>query len=112
MKLLFDANISRKIVPMLHDLFPGSSQVMLLGLSSETPDKAIWDVAKEGNYAIVTADTDFARLSAQFGAPPKVIELEHMDYSTATAGALIRRNAVAIAQFELSDKNLLILRRL
>lgn len=61
MKLLFDANISRKIVPMIEDLFQGSSHVALLGLSGET---------------------DFLRLSAQHGAPPKVIRFERMNYST------------------------------
>jgi predicted nuclease of predicted toxin-antitoxin system len=96
---------------MLDDLFPGSSQVMLLGFPGETPDEVIWDVAKERDYAIVTADTDFVRLSAQFGAPPKVIRLERMDYSTAIAATLIRSHAVAIAQFEISKKKLLVLRR-
>jgi predicted nuclease of predicted toxin-antitoxin system len=57
-KLLFDTNILRKIVPLLQDLFPGSSQVTLLGLSSETPDETIWEIAWEGGFTIVTADND------------------------------------------------------
>lgn len=111
MKLLFDANISRRIVPLIEDLFPGSSQVMLLGLSGETPDETIWEVARESGFTIVTADNDFLRLSAKYGAPPKVIRLERMDYSTQVAAALIRRNAVAIAEFESSKRNVLVLRR-
>lgn len=111
MKLLFDANISRRIVPMLNDLFPDSSQVMQLGLTGETPDEVIWDVTKKENFAIVTADSDFVQLSARFGAPPRVIQLERMDYSTAVAASLIRRHAIAIAQLENSERELLVVRR-
>ena len=91
--------------------FPGSSQVMLLGLSCETPDETIWEVAREGGFTIVTADNDFLRLSAQHGAPPKVIRLERMDYSTQIAAALIRRNAATIAEFERRHRNVPVLRR-
>ena len=111
MKLLFDANISRKIVPLLEDLFPGSSQVALLGFSGETPDKVIWEVAKQGSFVIVTADADFIKMSERHGSPPKVIRLERMDYSTAIAADLIRRKAVIIAEFGTSSRNALILRR-
>jgi predicted nuclease of predicted toxin-antitoxin system len=110
-KLLFDANISRRIVAMLEDLFPGSSQATLLGLSGEAPDEMIWEAARKGSFTIVTADTDFVRLSARYGAPPKVIRLERMDYSTHIAASLIRRNALTIAHFEKSKRNVLVLPR-
>jgi len=96
---------------MLDDLFPSSSQVMLLGLPGETPDEVIWRLAKEHEYTIVTADMDFVRLSERFGAPPKVIRLERMDYGTAIAASLVRRYGIAIAQFERSEKEVLVLRR-
>lgn len=111
MKLLFDANISRRIVRLLDDLFPESTQATLLGLPGETPDELIWDIAKTGEFTIVTADYDFVSLSARLGAPPKVIRLDRMDYSTAIAAALIRRHAIAISEFGKGDKNLLVLRR-
>ena len=96
---------------MLDDLFHGSTQVTQLGLAGETPDEVIWKLAKEHNYSIVTADTDFVRLAERFGAPPKVIRLERMDYSTTIAASLIRRQAIAIAQCERSEKEVLVLRR-
>lgn len=34
MKLLLDENLSRRLVPMLQTVYPGSSQVDLLGLSA------------------------------------------------------------------------------
>ena len=112
MKLLFDANISRKIVTTLKDLFEGSSHVALLGLSGETPDEVIWESAKANEFTIVTADSDFLRLSAEHGPPPKVIRLERMNYSTRTAADLIRRNAIAISEFEASSRSVLLLRRM
>jgi predicted nuclease of predicted toxin-antitoxin system len=45
-KLLFDANLSRRIVPLLEDLFPGSSHITQVGLAGETPDATIWEYAK------------------------------------------------------------------
>ena len=45
MKLLFDENLSFKLSRQLNDLFPGSSQVRLLGLERAS-DRALWDYAK------------------------------------------------------------------
>jgi predicted nuclease of predicted toxin-antitoxin system len=104
-KLLFDANLSRKIV------FPGSSHISQVGLAGETPDAAIWEYAKQNGFAIVTADADFLRLADQRGAPPQVVRLERMDYSTEAAAQLIRRYAIAFTEFEKSAKPVLILRR-
>ena len=44
MKLLFDQNLSFKLCQLLADLFPGSNQVRLLGMS-EADDRAIWEYA-------------------------------------------------------------------
>jgi predicted nuclease of predicted toxin-antitoxin system len=110
-KLLFDANLSRRIVRLLEDLFPESAHVTLAGLAGETPDAAIWEFPKKNRFAIVTADADFIRLADLHGAPPQVIRLEQMDYSTEVAADLIRRNAIAITEFEKSARSVLILRR-
>jgi hypothetical protein len=42
MKLLLDENLSRRLVPFLQEAYPGSSQVVLLGLeqASDNPDKS------------------------------------------------------------------------
>ena len=111
MKLLFDANISRRIAPLLQDLFPGSLHISQAGLAGEAPDEVIWEYAGLNQFVIVTADSDFLRLSEQLGAPPQVLRLERMNYSTQLAGDLIRRYAIAIAEFETSMKPLLLLRR-
>jgi predicted nuclease of predicted toxin-antitoxin system len=96
---------------MIEDLFPSSSQVMLLGFSGQTPDEAIWEYAKSQDFTIVTADIDFITLSMRFGQPPKVIRLDRMDYSTTIAAELIRRRSIVISEFAKSVNGVLVLRR-
>ena len=59
----------------------------------------------------LTADADFVRLTELHGTPPQVIRLERTDYSTEAAAELIRRYAIAIAEFEKSARAVLILKR-
>lgn len=110
MKLLFDHNLSHKIVPAIADLFE-CAHVRQLGLARETPDETIWAFAKQHGYTIVTADRDFLRLAQIQGAPPQVIRLDAMDYPTRTAATLIRKYAAAIGDFGRSSRATLILRK-
>ncbi|MET3603855.1 putative nuclease of putative toxin-antitoxin system [Sphaerotilus sulfidivorans] len=45
MKLLLDENLSRRLVPSLQAVYPGSSQVDLLDLSGAN-DHAVWTYAR------------------------------------------------------------------
>ena len=74
MKLLLDENLSRRLVPFLQHDYPGSSQVVLLGLESAS-DREVWQKAKDDGYVIVTRDADFQELSLVWGQPPKVVRL-------------------------------------
>ncbi len=74
MKLLFDQNISFRVLKRLEEYFPGSVQVKDLGLENFS-DIKIWNYAKEHNFSIVTFDSDFFDLSNLFGHPPKIIWL-------------------------------------
>ena len=74
MKLLLDENLSRRLVPLLQQQFPGTTQVTLLGLESAS-DQVIWLRAKQDGYVVVTRDADFQELSLVWGAPPQVIRL-------------------------------------
>ena len=111
MKLLFDANLSRRIVPQISDLFPGSSHIQLEGLAGETPDESIWNYARENGFTIVTSDFDFVILAGRFSAPPKVVRFERMDYSTAEAADILRRNSVSIYYFKSNSDAVLHIRR-
>jgi len=58
MNLLFDQNISFRIIKWIDDIFPGSISVH--DLENKNPhDLDIWKYAKASNYVIVTFDADF-----------------------------------------------------
>jgi len=111
MKLLFDENLSRRLVEAVRDLFPGSVHITQVGLPGGTLDRTIWDYAAQNGFAIITGDTDFVTLANTLGHPPKVILLANCDYPTDIAVRLISSNAIRIAEFERDDRPLLILRR-
>jgi predicted nuclease of predicted toxin-antitoxin system len=69
-RLLFDENLSRKLVQKLADLFPGSSHAATEALI-ESPDAAVWEYAKTHGLTIVTADADFYELRPPSGHRPK-----------------------------------------
>ena len=62
MKLLFDNNLSHKLVSRLGDIFPGSTHVMLENLD-ESGDSEIWTFAKNNGFVIATKDADFNEIS-------------------------------------------------
>jgi len=104
MKLLFDQNLSPKLVQRLGDLFPGSSHVQTAGLD-RARDEEVWDYARQHGYAIVTKDVDFNNLSVLRGSPPKVIWLELGNCTTTQVEDVFRSHATDIAAFD-QDPNL------
>ena len=72
MKLLFDQNISYRILKILPDKYLNSSHIKKEGLINAS-DKQIWDFSKENSYTIVTQDSDFNDLNTLLGYPPKII---------------------------------------
>ena len=72
MKLLFDQNLSPRLVQQLAGVYPNSAHVMDMGLS-DADDRVIWTFARERGFAIVPKDGDFRQLSFLAGPPPKVI---------------------------------------
>lgn len=70
MKLLFDQNLSHRLLTELGDLFPDSLHVRMLGLD-EADNFQIWNYAKSQNLVIVTQDSDYADWNKLRGAPPK-----------------------------------------
>jgi predicted nuclease of predicted toxin-antitoxin system len=71
-KLLFDQNLSPKLVERLADLYPDSNHVYQLGIDL-APDKEMRDYAAREGFVIVTKDSDFSDLCILLGFPPKVI---------------------------------------
>jgi predicted nuclease of predicted toxin-antitoxin system len=100
MKLLFDQNLSPKLVNRLADLFPDSKHVLTLGLDC-ADDDAVWDFARQNGFAIVTKDADYNNLSVLRGAPPKVIWLLTGNCTTSHVEAVFRARANDLAAFEI-----------
>ncbi len=53
MKLLFDQNLSRRLPARLSDLFPESTQALLVGLD-RAEDRVLWEYASANDYVIVS----------------------------------------------------------
>ena len=81
MKLLFDQNISYKIVTKLNGHFPDSIHVREAKLQ-ESSDREIWEFVKSNSLTIVTYDSDFSNLVSILGHPPKVIWIKSGNNST------------------------------
>lgn len=97
MKLLFDQNLSRKLVSRLTDIFPDASHVQLHGLI-EASDSEIWEFAKVQGFCIVTQDADFAEKSRLYGSPPKVIWLRCGNAPTSRIEAILRSGSEVIQE--------------
>ena len=98
MKLLFDENLSRRLIARLAELYPGSAHVADFDLL-ERPDREIWDYAQASGFIIVTTDADFYELAAALGPPPKVIWLRRWRHPTRDAEFVLRRDAIRITEF-------------
>lgn len=103
MKLLFDHNLSRKLPKRLSDLFPGSTQVRLLGLE-RADDRDVWRLAGRDGYVLVTQDTDIAELAAIHGPPPHVVWLRCGNRPTAFIEDLLRHIQPDMLEFVSSSE--------
>ena len=97
MSLLFDANLSPRLVKRLADLFPGSIHVHETGLTSSDP--LIWRYAIENRLTVVTKDEDFEAMALVFAPPGKVILVTLGNCHTDRVEALFRREFAAIQDF-------------
>lgn len=104
MKLLFDQNLSPKLVASLADLFPHSNHVYFLGLG-QAEDVAIWQHAHDQGYTLVTKDADYESIAVVRGAPPKVIWIRLGNCTTSQIEALLRDRYSEILAF-MSNPNL------
>ena len=98
MKLLFDQNISFRIIKLISDKFPEASHISELGLADST-DMAIWEFAKSNNYTIVTFDSDYYDLSIVKGCPPKIIWLRIVNAFTPRLAEVINEDFKVIQVF-------------
>ena len=98
-RLLFDQNLSPRLVEYLRDIFPGSSHVAAVGLDRASDD-TVRDYAAHHGYLLVTKDADFGELNVWRGPPPKVVWLRLGNCSTRRIEEALRRVEDAVAALE------------
>lgn len=99
MKLLFDQNLSHRLLTELTSRFPQSSHVRLCGLESAA-DEAVWTFARDNNFTIVSKDSDFLQHSLLRGVPPKLIWLRLGNCSTGDVKRVLTRFESEIRAFD------------
>jgi predicted nuclease of predicted toxin-antitoxin system len=109
MKLLFDENLSPKLVLALDDLFPNSKHVDRLGLGSAS-DNQVWEYARAHGFAIISKDSDFQEISLLKGHPPKIIWLKRGNCTNKQIEIILRNKAEKIKTLLIdSETSLLVL---
>ena len=98
MKLLFDENLSHKLVRLLEDLLPNSVHVRDVDLKS-ADDPLVWEYAKDNGLILVSKDADMHQRSFLFGPPPKVVWVRLGNCSTSDVERLLRQNVSTINVF-------------
>ncbi len=98
MRLLFDQNLSIKLVDRLTDVFSESVHVRSVGLD-RADDEKVWRYAREQGFSLISKDADFHQRSLLYGFPPKVIWIRLGNSSTAEIEAVLRGRREAILCF-------------
>ncbi len=98
MKLLFDENLSFRLVAALADIYPESTHVREAGLLG-ADDLNVWNYAAKHGFLLVSKDTDFYERSLVFGAPPKIIWLRIGNCTVNDTIALLRSQYIVIRHF-------------
>ena len=99
MKLLFDENLSPRLVDLLLTLFPESSHVRNVGLAKADDDQ-VWSYAQEHGCVIVSKDSDFHQRSFVLGAPPKVIWIRLGNCTTEDIANLLTQHQTDLEAFQ------------
>jgi predicted nuclease of predicted toxin-antitoxin system len=103
-RLLLDANLSHRLIPLLLPHFPDSVHVKDIGLS-RADDGSIWEYARTNGLVIVSKDADFHQLAFVKGAPPKVIWIQRGNCPTDLIADLLIQNRLAIQSLIQGEQN-------
>jgi predicted nuclease of predicted toxin-antitoxin system len=104
MKLLFDENISYRIIKRIETIFPESSHVKFFNML-QTNDTIVREFAKEIDFMIVTNDSDFNDLVYLYGFPPKVVWLKTGNTATQNIVELLTHYKQEIIEFSKDTEN-------
>ncbi len=98
MKLLFDENLSFRLITLLIDLYPNSEHIRNVGLLGRD-DESIWMHAAQHGFLLVSKDADFYERSLVFGAPPKIVWLRIGNSTVAETANLLRSQYILVRRF-------------
>lgn len=104
MNLLFDQNISPRILKILPKQFSNCQHVRFVYLE-DSSDFEIFQFARENEFAVVTFDSDFVDLSAMHGTPPKIVYLNTGNLATKNITDLLLGNIQKINHYLESDSD-------
>ena len=106
MKLLLDANISWRLVPILKEHFGECIHTDdITELEFPAKDTKIWQFAKDNGYTIITHDNDFNDLIALKGFPPKIVWLRTGNCSRKFIIDLLIRSKQSIEELLSSEES-------
>lgn len=103
MKLLFDENLSPRLVRLVATDYPESVHVRDVGLKGHVDDD-LWQFARRSGFTIVSKDTDFRERSYVEGFPPKVIWLDVGNAGTQVVAQLLANELERARQFEMDEE--------
>ena len=98
MKLLFDQNISFRVVNQLRAVLSESVGVGEVGLLN-ADDFQIWEYARQHGFSVVTFDRDIPDIGAVRGFPPKIIWLRTGNLTNRAIVALFNERMGEFAEF-------------
>ena len=98
MKLLFDQNLSFRLIDVIAAAFPDSKHVKDFDLV-RAPDADVWSFAQENGFTVVSKDADFVNLALLRGQPPKLIYIRVGNCATEQIGQLLLDSQKAIQEF-------------
>jgi predicted nuclease of predicted toxin-antitoxin system len=97
-KLLFDQNISFRVVQQINNIFPEAKHVKDFELQFAF-NQQIWAFAKANEFSIVTFDSDFYDLITLKGHPPKIIWLRIGNTTSLNLANVITKHQFIIQSF-------------
>jgi predicted nuclease of predicted toxin-antitoxin system len=95
LKLLFDENLSHRLVDLLSDAYPGSQHVGQLGMKS-SPDRIVLGYAGLMDMVLVTKDGDFDDLALLGEDGARVLRLDLGNCTTDEIERALRAAADAL----------------
>ena len=98
MKLLFDQNISYRIISKLSTTYSDVFAIKELHLEN-SKDIEIWNYSKTNDFTLVTFDSDFFDLATLYGHPPKIVWLRLGNISTGELTMYLENKYSIIKEF-------------